>query len=41
MATGLLRGVTAASGLRELFVLLDGLPSLGPFLAYRHAIDVC
>lgn len=41
MAAGLPQAVTAARGLRELYELLAALPSLGPFLAYQHAIDIC
>jgi hypothetical protein len=32
--------VTGARGLRGLYELLAGLPSLGPFLAYQYAIDL-
>ena len=38
--TRLPREVTAAGSLREVFELLAGLPSLGPFLAYQYAIDL-
>lgn len=38
--TRLPRAVTAAGSLREIYELLAGLPSLGPFLAYQYAIDI-
>jgi hypothetical protein len=38
--TRLPEAVTTARGLRGLYDLLAGLPSLGPFLAYQYAIDI-
>jgi alpha-glutamyl/putrescinyl thymine pyrophosphorylase clade 1 len=32
--------VADAAGLREVYELLLGLPSLGPFLAYQYAVDL-
>jgi hypothetical protein len=38
--TRLPEAITAARGLRGLYELLAGLPSLGPFLAYQYAVDI-
>lgn len=40
MVTELPGALTDARGLREVYELLAGLPSLGPFLAYQYAIDL-
>lgn len=40
MAGGLAAKVTEAGSLRELYGVLLGLPSFGPFLAYQYAIDL-
>ena len=40
MTSGLAARVSAAGSLREVYQLLLGLPSLGPFLAYQYAIDL-
>jgi hypothetical protein len=40
MTTGLPGKVADAAGLREVYELLLGLPSLGPFLAYQYAVDL-
>jgi hypothetical protein len=40
MTSGLPARLAAAGGLREVYELLLGLPSLGPFLAYQYAIDL-
>jgi hypothetical protein len=40
MAAGLPGKVADAAGLREVYELLLGLPSLGPFLAYQYAVDL-
>ena len=40
MASGLAARVAAAGSLREVYELLRGLPSLGPFLACQYAIDL-
>ena len=40
MNSGLPARIAAASGLREVYELLLGLPSLGPFLAYQYAVDL-
>jgi hypothetical protein len=40
MMSGLPSRIAAACGLRELYGLLAGLPSLGPFLAYQYAVDL-
>jgi alpha-glutamyl/putrescinyl thymine pyrophosphorylase clade 1 len=40
MASGLPGRVVAAGSLREVYELLLGLPSIGPFLAYQYAIDL-
>jgi hypothetical protein len=40
MTMGLPGKVAEAAGLREVYELLLGLPSLGPFLAYQYAVDL-
>jgi hypothetical protein len=40
MTSGLPARIAAAGSLREVYELLLGLPSLGPFLAYQYAIDL-
>jgi len=40
MTTGLPGRVAGAAGLRQVYELLLGLPSLGPFLAYQYAVDL-
>jgi hypothetical protein len=40
MAGDLPGKVAGAAGLREVYAVLLGLPSLGPFLAYQYAIDL-
>lgn len=40
MTSGLPKRIADADGLRAVYELLLGLPSLGPFLAYQYAIDL-